>query len=81
MEEYFSSKGCTIKRREGRGRCVEALKTLRAGTLVSRALVDNYTLHPKYWSTKCYYCLKQIKSAGGSYVQIGHQFDFAIKVV
>ena len=65
MQEYLSSKGCTIKRREGRGRCVEAVETLRAGTLVSRSLVDNYCLHPKYWSTKCYYCLKQIKYAGG----------------
>ena len=35
------------------------------GNTCVTALVDNYCLHPKYWSTKCYYCLKQIKYAGG----------------
>ena len=36
-----SPKGCTIKRREGRGRCVEALSYERER--LCRESVDNYT--------------------------------------
>ena len=60
MEDYLKERKCIVVKRDNRGRCVEANEDIQKGSLISQAIVDNYILHPMYWTTKCYYCLKQL---------------------